>query len=87
MVKHKKIYLKHFDYGEQDMVPSEYSGKRAEHIHHLIFRSQGGEDEIGNLMALTGEEHDRAHNDREFNEMLKHIHRMKVDMWNYLTSK
>ena len=74
MIAYKKKYLKHFGYGEQDYVPSEYSGLPAEDIHHLTFRSQGGKDEVENLMALTREEHDRAHSDREFNERLKEIH-------------
>ena len=74
MQKYKRVYLSYFNYGEQDYVPSEYSGLPAEDIHHLTFRSQGGKDEVENLMALTREEHDRAHSDREFNERLKKIH-------------
>ena len=75
MVKHKQVYLSHFGYGEQDMVQSEVSGKRAEHIHHLIFRSHGGKDEIDNLMALTAEEHEQAHTDPLFNTELMRIHK------------
>lgn len=80
MAKHKKVYLEYFSYGDQDMVPSEYSGLRAEHIHHLIFKSQGGPDEIWNLMALTGEEHDRIHkpehgqDGKAFNLLCARIH-------------
>ena len=75
MAGYKKKYLKYFGYGDQDHVPSEYSGLPAQDIHHLTFRSQGGKDDIENLMALTREEHDRAHNDREFNDRLKEIHK------------
>jgi len=78
MASYKKKYLKHFGYGEQDFVPSENSGKPAHDIHHLLFKSLGGTDDIENLMALTREEHDRAHNDPEYNEYLKHIHHKRL---------
>ena len=78
MQRYKKIYVKYFQLGEQDFIPSEYSGKRAEDIHHIHFRSKGGLDTPDNLMALTREEHDRAHNEPEFNEELKRIHKLKL---------
>ena len=74
MVKYKKLYLKYWGYGEQDFVPSEHSGNEANSIHHLQFKSLGGPDEIWNLMGLTQEEHDRAHDDPEFNKQLKIEH-------------
>ena len=83
MVRHKKIYLEYFGYGEQDMVPSEYSGLRGEHIHHLIFRSLGGPNEIWNLICLTGEEHNRAHDDPKFNDLLKRTHAEKLRLKGY----
>jgi len=55
-----KVYLKHFGYGEQDYIPSEISGKPAQDIHHIIKKSQGGKDNIENLIALTREEHKQA---------------------------
>jgi 5-methylcytosine-specific restriction endonuclease McrA len=61
MKKHVKIYLDHFGYVEQDIIPSELSGKPAEAIHHIRLKSQMGKDEIENLMALTIDEHDQAH--------------------------
>ena len=81
MKKHIKIYLKYFDYGEQDFIPSEVSGGRAADIHHIIFRSHGGKDEIENLIALTRAEHELAHNNPTYNEKLKEIHRNKIDAW------
>jgi hypothetical protein len=86
VVKHKKIYLEYFGYGDQDMVPSEYSGLRAEHIHHLNGRIS---DEIWNLMAVTGEEHDRVHfpkpgeDGKAFNELLKRIHAEQLRLREY----
>lgn len=63
MKKHIKIYLKHFGYGDQDFIPSELSGFRAVDIHHIVYKSQGGKDEIDNLIALTRTEHELAHNE------------------------
>ena len=83
MVRHKKLYLKFWGYGEQDLVPSEYSGLRAEHIHHLKFRSKGGTDDVWNTMALTGKEHDRAHEDPKFNLLCARIHAEKLRLKGY----
>jgi len=86
MVKHKEIYLKFWGYGEQDLVPSEYSGLRAEHIHHLKGRIS---DEVWNTMALTGKEHDRVHRSepgedgKAFNELLQRIHAEKLRLHGY----
>lgn len=55
MKKHTKIYLKHFDYGEQDYIPCEVCGSRAVDIHHIDCRGMGGgktKDTIENLMAV-----------------------------------
>ena len=87
MVSYKRNYLKFFDYGEQDMVPSEYSGKRATEIHHLIPRSKLGSDTPDNLIALTRDEHDKAHNEPLFNEELKRIHKRKYEAWKGSTGK
>lgn len=75
MSNYKRVYLKHFDYGEQDFVPCECCGSRAVDIHHLVFRSQGGTDEIENLAAVCRECHNQAHNDPFFNEQLKKYHK------------
>lgn len=67
MKKHVKIYMEYFGYVEQDFIPSELSGSQAVDIHHILPKGRGGKDEIGNLIALTREEHDQAH-DRELSE-------------------
>lgn len=43
--------------------------------HHIIFRSQGGGDEDGNLISLCKEHHDIAHGveAKTFREYLKRI--------------
>ena len=83
MKPHIKTYLKFFNYGEQDFIPSEHSpSKRAADVHHIIPKSQGGTDNIENLIALTRNEHKAAHHelkDFDFTEGdLIVVHRMFV---------
>ena len=75
---HVKVYLKHFGYGEQSYIPCEACTSRCVDVHHLIFRSHGGGDSIDNLMGLCRDCHEKAHNDRSFNEYLKVIHAKKL---------
>lgn len=77
MKKHTKIYLNYFGYGEQDYIPSELSGKKANDIHHIDARGMGGSgklDVIENLMALTREEHNLYGDKEQYLEWLKDIH-------------
>ena len=62
MKPHVKAYLKHFKYGEQDFIRCEHCGKKAVDIHHIVYRSHGGKDEIDNLIALCRGCHEMAHN-------------------------
>ena len=79
MKNHTKVYFNYFEYGEQDFVPSEYSGAGAGGIHHLTGRGKG-KDEIWNLIGITSEEHDKVHfpkpgeDGKAFNEELKKCH-------------
>ena len=66
MKAHIKNYLDYYNIGEQDVVDCEYCGKQARinnghQIHHIVFKSQGGKDNIENLMCLCFNCHDRAH--------------------------
>ncbi len=36
-------------------------GGRGAHIHHIVFRSQGGKDAADNLVTLCGSCHEKAH--------------------------
>jgi len=74
MKKHVRVYLDYHGFGEQDFIPSELSGLRANDIHHIKFKSQGGKDEIENLIALTRDEHNEAHANPVFNKKLKDKH-------------
>jgi 5-methylcytosine-specific restriction endonuclease McrA len=75
MVKYKKIYIDYFDFCEQDFIPCEKCHGKAVDIHHIKFKSQGGKDEIDNLIALCRGCHDLAHEDKEFNNTLNEIHK------------
>ena len=63
MVKHVKIYMDYFGYGEQDFIPCEVDGRKAVDIHHIHGRGKG-KDVINNLCALCRDCHDKAHNNR-----------------------
>ena len=73
MQPHTKVYLKHFEYGDQDFIPCEVCGARTVDVHHLDGRGPG-KDVIENLMGLCRKDHERAHNEPEYNEQLKQIH-------------
>jgi len=77
MQKYVKVYLDYYKYGEQDYIPSELSGSPSVDVHHLNGRGKGM-DVIENLIALTREEHTRAHADPAYNEMLKEVHKNKL---------
>jgi len=75
MQAHKKIYLKHFDYGEQDYIPCEACQRSGSvDIHHIKYRSRGGDNSISNLMAVCRHCHDKAHNEELKEDYLQAIH-------------
>ena len=78
MQKYKKKYLKYHKIGEQDKPLCEWcKSAYIVDIHHLVFRSQGGKDNIENLIGTCRECHEKAHRYREFNEKLKEFQKGK----------
>ena len=73
MKNYKSIYFKHFGYGEQDVILCEVCSSKSVDIHHIIYKSQGGKDEIDNLIALCRSCHDKAHNELIKKHELKKI--------------
>ena len=74
MKKHVKVYLDYFGYGEQDCIPCEICELRAVDIHHVKYKSRGGQDDIGNLMALCRKHHTEAHNEILKENELRKLH-------------
>lgn len=68
-----KTYLNYFGYSEGDYIPSEISGSPAVDIHHIEHNGTRKHN-IENLIALTREEHIKAHNYELKKEYLKKIH-------------
>lgn len=68
MQPYVKIYLDYFDLGEQDFIPCEACGAKAQDIHHIYGRGEG-RDVITNLMALCRKHHDIAHKNVTKSEM------------------
>lgn len=74
MKPHVRIYMQYFGYDIIEDIFSEVSGSPAVDVHHILPKSLGGKDKIINLIALTRDEHDRAHSDPEYNARLKEVH-------------
>ena len=51
---------------EADGHKCRYCGRRDQflHVHHIIYRSQGGPHEVGNLVTLCPEHHDLVHSNK-----------------------
>jgi len=59
---YKTKYKKYFNIGDQDILMCEFCKRNiAADIHHIIFRSQCGTDDLKNLIALCRECHTFAH--------------------------
>jgi 5-methylcytosine-specific restriction endonuclease McrA len=81
MKKHIKIYIKTFDYGEQDFMECEVCSARAVDVHHIDIKGMGGckqQDHIDNLIGLCRSCHDKAHNHKLSKEELHKIHELKL---------
>ena len=74
MKAHTKIYMKHFGYGEQDVILCEACSRQAVDIHHIKYKSRGGTDDISNLIALCRKCHEMAHNEQLNESDLQYIH-------------
>ena len=77
VMTYKQKYLNHFGYGEQEFVPCEICNNESVDVHHLIYRSHGGTDDIENLMALCRRCHiEKAHKNKVHYQVFKARHEM-----------
>ena len=76
MSKCGKIYCAAFDYGDQDFKPCEIPGcpNQSGGPHHILPKSLGGEDKIGNLMGLCQHHHESAHGGKLSRAYLYELH-------------
>jgi 5-methylcytosine-specific restriction endonuclease McrA len=63
--------MKHYGYCKDDFIKCEECPQRANSTHHIIKKSQGGTDDIWNLIALCQPHHHKADNNIEFNKKLQ----------------
>lgn len=62
MQKHIKNFRKHYNIAENEIFMCQYCNcAPAVDIHHIIFKSQRGSDEVSNLIALCRQHHEQAH--------------------------
>jgi len=56
-----KNYMKHHDIGETDIVFCKVCGAVSVDLHHIKYKSQGGKDNVENLIPLCRRCHNLAH--------------------------
>ena len=61
MAKHKEVFLKFFNIWEGEFFPCQVCGDTAVDVHHILYKSHGGKDNIENLIGLCRECHQMAH--------------------------
>lgn len=83
MVSYKAKYLNYFSHGEQDWVCCEVCKGTGVDVHHIKSRSQGGSDDIENLIALCRKCHNHAHSDKvRYDKEYFQKHHDKFILWN-----
>ena len=78
MQSYIKTYCDYFGYCYDDYIASELSGRQANDIHHIAYRSRLGKDNIENLIALTRDEHDEAHASKLSVDFLQEKHNLFI---------
>ena len=84
MQKHTKIYLKHFNYCETDVIMCEIPEcqNKAVDINHIDCKGMGGsktKDYIENIMAMCRECHVKFGDKKQYKQYLTDIHNQKLN--------
>lgn len=89
MIGYKKNFLEFWNLSEYDDIPDMVNGLPAQDLHHLNSKRSGGSsqglDAAWNTVPVTRKNHNRAHDDPEFNEGLKRTH--LVNICNYIADR
>jgi hypothetical protein len=81
-----RLYLDHFNLGEQSLITCEYCGKMGRvdgsgfDVHHLNGRGKG-KDCIENLMCLCRDHHDKVNSKELPKESLIEVHNKYLRRW------
>jgi len=79
---HVRNYMVYFNLGEQDEICCEICGKRGRFdrggfdLHHIIYRSHGGSDNVENVILLCRDHHNKAHSGEIHAQVLTARHEM-----------
>ena len=80
MKAHVKTYMNYFNYGIDDVIICECcQSARANDCHHIIYRSQGGGDNIENVIAVCRKCHILAHAEKISKSELQSIHNKFIE--------
>lgn len=82
MKKHTKVYLEGMGYDVTSWIPCEVCQSQAVDIHHIEARGMGGSknaDTIENLMALCRACHVRYGDLKQYKELLKATHALRLN--------
>lgn len=60
-MNYKQKYYKYHNLTEIDFLECKVCGKQAVNLHHIIYKSQGGTDDVMNLCPLCYDCHDGHH--------------------------
>ena len=70
-MSYKDNFRKYYNVGEQDIILCAVCGAVAVDIHHIKMKSQGGTDDVSNLVPLCRYCHQNAHSRKISEEYLK----------------
>lgn len=79
MKKHVKNYMKYYDYAQDDIILCEVCFSQAVDLHHIIYKSQGGSDNVDNIIALCRTCHEQAHSNELSVDYLQAIHKTNLN--------